>query len=219
MPERKLLKIPDYTLGEELGNSISHGVGALLAVAALVLCIIASLRSGDPWAAFSGSVYGVTLIMLYTMSCLYHALVTGSAKRVFRVLDHCGIFLLIAGTYTPYTLVTLRETPVGWPLFAVIWAAAIVGIVLNAIDLEKFKLVSMLCYLAMGWCIVFAVRPLMENLAAPGLVLLLAGGLAYTLGAILYGLGAKRKYFHSVWHLFVLAGSALHFFSILFYVL
>lgn len=212
------ITIPKYSLPEELISAISHGVGALMAIAALVLCVVQGAMHQDPWAVVSGAVFGFTLIVLYLMSTLYHSLKVNKAKRVFRVIDHCSIFLLIAGTYTPYTLVALRET-VGWYLFGVVWAAAIVGIVLNAVDLKKFAVTSVICYLAMGWVIVFAYRYMAEAIAPGGIALLIWGGVAYTLGAVLYAIGAKKKYFHSVFHFFCLAGSILHFLSIYLYVL
>lgn len=212
------ISIPKYTLGEELISSISHGVGSLLSIAALVLCTVRSILHGNPLAVVSSVIFGTSLIILYTMSCIYHALKPNKAKRIFRVIDHCSVFLLIAGTYAPFTLVTLAGTT-GWILFAVIWLSAILGITLNAIDLEKFSKVSVVCYLAMGWAIVFAIRPLIAALAPQGLVFLVAGGIAYSLGVILYALGSKLRYMHSIWHFFVLAGSILHFFSIYFYVL
>lgn len=212
------ISLPKYTLGEEILNAISHGIGALLGVSALTLCLIKSIYTGGSFEIFSSLVYGVSLILLYATSSLYHSMIPNIAKRILRVLDHCTIFLLIAGTYTPFTLLPLRDT-VGIYLFFVIWIAAIVGIVLTAVNVEKFKVFSMICYLTMGWCVIFTFKPLMENLARPGLMLLLAGGIAYTLGAILYGLGGKIKYMHSVWHFFVLAGSILHFLCIYMYVL
>lgn len=217
--KREPISIPVYSLSEELISSISHGVGALFGVAALVLCVVFSALHGNPWAVVSSAIYGATLVILYSMSSIYHALKINKAKRVFRVFDHCSIFLLIAGTYTPYTLVTLRQAgATGWILFGVVWGAGILGIVFNSINLKKYRIPSMICYLAMGWVMIFAMKPLMENLHRNGIILLFAGGGAYTLGAILYGLGKKHKYFHSIWHFFVLAGSILHFFSILLYV-
>lgn len=214
------IAIPKYSLAEELISSISHGIGALLGVSALVISVVVSVLHRDPWAVVSCSVYGAMLVILYTMSTIYHALKVNKAKRVFRVIDHCSVFLLIAGTYTPYTLVTLREAGhVGWTLFGIVWGAAIIGIVFNAIDVKKYAVVSMISYLAMGWVIVFAFKPLYHALEFNGIVLLVAGGIAYTLGAIVYGVGAKVKYMHSIWHFFVLAGSILHFFSIILYVI
>lgn len=209
------IKLPSYTKGEEIWSSVSHGVGAALSIAGLVLLLIFS--SGDGWKIASSLVFGISLILLYTMSTLYHALTHPAAKRVMRILDHSMIFLLIAGTYTPFTLVSLHGRT-GWTVFGVIWAAAVVGILLNAIDMERFKRASLICYLAMGWQIVFAIKPMLESVRTEGLLLLLAGGLFYTGGVVFYVL-KRYKFFHSIWHMFVVAGSVLHYFSILFYVI
>lgn len=213
--ERKIA-IPKYTLGEELISSISHGVGAGLGIVALCMCLTVS--RGNAWEVVSSWVFGLSLIILYSMSCIYHALKPNNAKRVMRIFDHCTIFLLIAGTYTPFTLVSLRGS-VGWVLFGVIWGAAVIGIILNAIDMEKFKGVSMACYLAMGWAIVFAFKPLISAVPKVGIELLVTGGVSYTVGAVIYGIGSKVKYMHSVWHFFVLGGSILHFLCVYMYVL
>lgn len=212
------ITIPKYTLGEELISAISHGTGAALGIAALVLCIIRSIACKNEFALVSSWIFGLSVIILYTMSCVYHALRPNNAKRVMRIFDHCTIFLLIAGTYTPFTLVALHGA-VGWMLFGVVWGAAIIGIILNAIDMERFKALSMICYLAMGWVIIFAFRPLMNAVDIRGIYLLLAGGIAYTVGAVIYGIGSKVKYMHSIWHFFVLAGTILHFMTIYLYVL
>ena len=212
------ISIPKYSLSEELLNAISHGLGALFGIVGTVLCIVKAANTGDPWRIVSGSIFGVTVLLLYLMSCLYHALKVNMAKRVFRVIDHCTIFLLIAGTYTPFTLVTLRGT-IGWVLFGIVWGMAVLGITLNAVNLKKFSKISVACYLVMGWAIIAAFQPLAEALAPQGVSLLIWGGIAYTVGAILYGIGAKVKYFHSVFHLFCLAGTVLHFFAIYLYVL
>ena len=212
------IAIPHYTLGEELMNSISHGVGALLGIAALVLCVVRAAPTGDPYRIVSGAIFGFTVLILYLMSCLYHALKVNKAKRVFRVIDHCTIFLLIAGTYTPYTLVSLRDS-VGWWVFGVIWATAIVGIVLNAVSLKKFSRISVALYLIMGWMIIIAYQPMVQAIPRGGMQLLVWGGGAYTLGAILYGIGSRRKYFHSIFHFFCIIGTVLHFFSIYLYVM
>ena len=209
------ISIPKYTLGEELMNSITHGVGACLGVAALVLCIVKSCNPLNGYKLASSIVFGVTTTLLYLMSCLYHALKVNHAKRVFRVIDHCTIFLLIAGTYTPYTLITLRGLT-GWILFGIVWGVGILGIVLNAISLRRFAKLSVACYIALGWVVLFASKQLVSSLAPGGLWLLLSGGIAYTVGAILYGIGSKKRYF---FHFFCLIGTALHFFSIYFYVL
>ena len=218
MSLKEKIEIPRYTLGEEITNAILHGIGALLSIAALVLCVVFSAIHHNPYAVVSSCIYGSTLIILYTMSCLYHSLKINNAKRVFRIIDHCSIYLLIAGTYTPYTLVTLNGVT-GWVTFGIIWACAILGIVLNSIDLKKYKVISFLLYLGMGWEIVFSYNKLVAALDKGGLYLLLAGGVIYTVGAIFYGIGKKHKYMHSIFHFFVLAGSILHFFSILLYVI
>ena len=191
-------------------------------IVATVLCVVCAGINGNGYGVVRGAIYGVTMIVLYTMSSIYHGLSPKiTAKKVFQVLDHCSIFLLIAGSYTPFALCSIREVdPVaGWTIFGVIWGVAILGIVLNSIDIKRFKVFSMICYLVMGWCIVFKVSLLPELLGTAGVVLLVAGGIAYTVGAILYGLGKKHKYMHSIFHLFILLGSLLQFFCILLYVM
>ena len=214
--------LPKYTKGEEIFNMTSHIVGAVLGIVATVLCVVFAATHGNVYGVVSGAIYGVTMIILYTMSSIYHGLSPKRySKKVFQVLDHCSIFLLIAGSYTPFVLCTIREYDVasGWVIFGVIWAVAILGIVLNSIDIKKFKVFSMICYLLMGWCIVFKIGLLPKLLGTAGFVLLLLGGIAYTVGAILYGIGKKHKYMHSVFHLFILLGSLLQFFCILLYVM
>ena len=202
-----------YTLGEEIFNSVSHGVGALLAIAGTVVLIVVSAIYSDPWGIVSSAIYGATLIILYTMSTLYHALTNEKAKYVMRIMDHATIFLLIAGTYTPITLVSLRGV-LGWVLFGFIWAAAILGIVLNSIDLERFRKISVVCYVVMGWTIIVAIVPLIKSMSSLSLILLLAGGIMYSVGVIFYAI-KKIRYFHSIWHLFTVCGSVLHYFAIL----
>ncbi len=202
-----------YTLGEEIFNSVSHGVGALLAIAGTVVLIVMTALYSDPWGVVSSAVYGGALIILYTMSTLYHAITNEKAKQVMRVMDHVTIFLLIAGTYTPITLVTLRGT-LGWVLFGFIWGAAALGIVLNAIDLERFRKISVVCYIIMGWAIIAAIVPLINSLPTISLVFLLIGGVLYSVGVIFYAI-KKIKYFHSIWHLFTIGGSVFHYFAIL----
>ena len=214
--------LPNYTMGEEIFNMTSHIVGGVLGIVALVLCVVFAAVHGNGYGVVSGAIYGVTMVILYTMSSIYHGLnPKRKAKKVFQVLDHCSIYLLIAGSYTPFALCTLREysTALGWTIFGVIWFVAILGIILNSIDIKKFRVFSMICYLVMGWCIVYKINLLPELLGTAGFVLLLLGGLAYTIGAILYGLGKKHKYMHSVFHLFILLGSLLQFFTILLYVM
>lgn len=208
--------LPHYTLGEEIFNSVSHGVGVALACVGFGILIVLSALYGDAWAVSSSIVYSFSLFALYLASTLYHACPNRRVKGVLQVLDHCSIFLLIAGTYTPYTLITLRGA-LGWSLFAVVWGAAIVGMVLNAIDVQKYSRISMVCYVAMGWVVVLAIRPLMASLAWNGLVLLALGGVFYTVGIVFYVI--RRSYMHSIWHLFVLAGSVCHYLSILLYVI
>lgn len=206
-----------YTIGEEIFNSISHGIGAGLSIAALVISVVAAVLNGGIIEVVSACIYGSTLIIMYLFSTLYHAIQNEKAKKVLRVFDHSSIFLLIAGTYTPYTLVTLRHSKWGIILFCTIWSAALIGILLNSINMRKFRVVSHFLYVAMGWAVIFAIKPLIESLVLPGLVLLVAGGIVYTAGIIFYSM-KKFKFMHSIWHLFVLGGSILHFLSIVIYV-
>ncbi len=201
-----------YTLGEEIFNSVTHGVGSLLSIAGTVVLIVFSAINSDAFAVVSSAVYGASLIILYTMSTLYHSITNEKAKKFFRIMDHNTIFFLIAGTYTPYTLAVLRS-PLGWVLFGIVWGAAAIGIVLNSIDLEKFSKISVVCYIAMGWVIIIAVKPLMNSMPFISFALLVAGGVFYTIGVIFYAI-KKVKYFHSVWHIFTVIGSALHYFSV-----
>ena len=209
--------LPKVSTAEELINAITHGLGALLGIGGTVVAIVFATLYGNVYSVVFAAIYGAMLILLYTMSTLYHALTHEGAKRVFRVFDHCSIFLLIAGTYTPYTLVSLRG-PLGWTIFGIIWGLTVLGIVLNAISIEKFKLFSGICYVVMGWLIILAIKPMMAVLGKPALILLLAGGIAYTVGFVFYAL-KRIRFMHGIWHLFVLAGSILHYFSILLYVL
>lgn len=213
--------LPKYTKGEEIFNMVSHIVGGALGVVTIVLCSVFGGIHHNGYGVVSGVIFGLSMIILYTMSSIYHGLKEGKAKKVFQVLDHCTIFLLIAGSYTPFCLCTLREhsPALGWTIFGIIWGVAILGIVLNAIDLKKFKIFSMICYLAMGWCIVFKIGLLIELLGIPGFVLLLSGGIVYTIGAVLYGVGKKKKYMHSIFHLCVFFASLLHFLCVLLFVI
>lgn len=215
--------LPAYTRGEEIFNMVTHIVGGALGIAALTLCVIRASLKGDPWGIVSSAIYGFTIILLFTMSSLYHGLVPVKAKKVFRVMDHCTIYLLIAGTYTPIVLVALREESLAlaWVVFGIVWACAILSITLTAVNMHKFKVFSMISYLAMGWCILFCLPKAIEAVGVPGMLMIFLGGVLYTVGAVIYGLGKKKhvKYVHSVFHLFVLFACILHFFAIFFYVL
>jgi len=197
-------------------NSISHLVGAALALAGMVVLVVFASQQGDPWKIVSFSIYGTSLFLLYTLSTLYHSL-RGRAKDIFRKLDHVAIYLLIAGSYTPLTLVTLRGTW-GWSLFGIIWSLAIVGIVVDSLHRQGSRTVQMVIYLLMGWLILVALYPLVEALPAGGLALLALGGGLYTGGIIFYVIDDRMKHAHGIWHLFVLAGSISHFLVMLFYV-
>ncbi len=214
--------LPAYTKGEEIFNMTSHIVGAGFGFVAMILCIIVAIIHKNIYGIVSGIIYGITVILLYTMSSIYHGLSPKlKGKKVLQVLDHCSIFLLIAGSYTPFALCSLREYDnlTGWTIFAVIWILAIIGIILNAIDLKRYKVFSMICYLLMGWCIIIKVHVLPELLTMTGFILLLLGGIVYTIGAILYGIGKKHKYIHSIFHLFILLATILQFLTIILFVM
>jgi hemolysin III len=206
-----------YSLGEEIANAVTHGLGIAASLVALVALVAFAAMYGNVWHVVSVAVYGVTLLLLYTASTLYHSLSSTRACHVFKVIDHAAIYLLIAGTYTPFTLVTLRG-PWGWSLFGVVWGLALVGIALEAFWVYRPKWVSGVVFLGMGWMVVVAIKPLLAALPPHGMQLLVAGGLAYTLGVIFYVL-KRIPYTHAVWHLWVLAGSALHFLAVFFFVL
>lgn len=209
------IKLKKYSLGEEIFSSVAHGVGALLSIAATVLVIVMAAIHNNPMGVVGGAVYGGTMIVLYTMSTLYHSITNPSAKRVFRVIDHCSIFLLIAGTYTPYCLCTLWGYG-GLGILIAIWVCAILGIVLNAIALDRFKTLSLVFYVVMGLAILLKLPTLINLLPTGGIVFMCIAGAVYILGIIFYLM--KIKYMHSIWHLFVLVGSICFFFSILLYV-
>ncbi|HPA79291.1 MAG TPA: hemolysin III family protein [Thermoanaerobaculales bacterium] len=202
--------------GEEIASAVTHGLGAAASVAGLAVLVTAAALRGDAWHVVSVSIFGATLVLLYAASTLYHGLPLGRAKAVFRVLDHSAIYLLIAGTYTPFALVSLRG-PWGWSLFGVIWGCAVAGIVLRTTFGVRWRVALVVLYVAMGWAGVVAVRPMIAAMPAPGIALVATGGLAYTSGIAFYG-WRRLPYHHAVWHLFVLAGSALHFLAVLLYV-
>lgn len=211
--------LPKYTKGEEIFNMVTHIVGGALGIVALVLCII---FCDDGYGLFSGIVYGISMILLYTMSAIYHGLSPKlKAKKVFQIMDHCSIFVLIAGTYTPVLLCSVRKVDAfwAWLLFAIVWIATVIGITLNSIDIESNKTFSMICYLVMGWCIIFKINLLPKVIPASAIWLLVLGGLAYTIGVVFYVLQNKIRYMHSIWHLWILVGSTLHFLCILLYVI
>ena len=201
----------------EIANSVTHGIGALLAIAALVLLIVFACIYGNVWHVVSFSIYGSALVMLYLASTLYHSVQKTRPKYILRIIDHSAIHLLIAGTYTPFMLVTLQGNK-GWAMFGVIWALAVAGILYKVFFINRHVVISSLFYLAMGWLIIFSIRDLFTNLPLNGVILLGVGGLSYTLGMIFYAC-RDRLFMHAIWHLFVLGGSICHFFSILFYVL
>ena len=213
--------LPLYSKAEEIFNMVSHIVGGAIGIAVLALCVVFSALHKDPWAVVGSSIYGASMIALYCMSSIYHGLKPGMAKRVLQVLDHCTIYFLIAGTYTPILFCSIRPLApvIAWILFGIVWGCAALAVTLTAIDLKKYSIFSMICYIAMGWCIIFAMKLTIQALGPVGFGLLLGGGIAYTIGAILYGIGKKKRFMHSIFHLFVVLGSLLQFFCIFFYVI
>lgn len=205
--------VSQYTPGEEIANSITHAIATGLSIAALVVLIVSAVSGGNAWHIVSFSIFGSTLILLYLASTLYHAIPVARAKRILKILDHSAIFLLIAGTYTPFMLVSLRG-PVGWTIFGVIWGLAVAGIILKCCCVYRFKRLSLAVYVGMGWLCVLVGRDIYASLSTTSLVFLALGGLAYTLGVIFY-VWKRLPYNHAIWHLFVIAGSTMHFFSVL----
>lgn len=206
-----------YTVWEEVAHAVTHGVGAVLSIVALVFMLIWAVTYGDTWHVVAASIYGASLILLYTASTLYHAFPWPRIKRFFQQMDHAAIFVLIAGTYTPFALINLRG-PWGWSLLGVVWGIAFIGVAIELFVKKPPKWLSLSLYLGLGWMAVVAIKPMLDNVEATGLLLLLAGGLAYTLGVVFY-VWRSLPYHHAVWHLFVLAGSVFHFFSIFYFVL
>lgn len=202
-----------YPVGQEIANAVSHGVFALLAVAGLAVLVVQAALRGDGWALVSFAVFGASAVLLFTMSTLYHAIRAPKAKRVFKVLDHASIYVLIAGTYTPFALTALRAS-VGWTVFGVVWAAAAVGISLKPFLAGRAKLLSTVAYVAMGWVVVLVWKPLVAAVDSSSLACMIAGGVAYTIGAAVYMIKG-RAWSHALWHLFVGAGATLHFFAVL----
>jgi len=219
--KKDLQGLPNYTRGEEIFNMTTHIVGGGLGVLALIACVLVAALAGNAWGVVSGAIYGSTVILLFTMSSVYHGLKIGKPKRVFRILDHCTIYVLIAGTYTPIVLGQFRETyPFdAWIIFGVIWGLAILGITLTGIDRKRFAVFAIICYLGMGWMAVFRLPRLVEVLGAPFFAMILVGGVLYTVGVIFYAVGKHKKFMHSVFHLFVNAASILHSVAIAVYVM
>ena len=206
-----------YSLGEEIAHSVTHGLGVLLSIIGLCVLVAYSALHGEAIHIVASAVFGGTLILLYTASTLYHSIPLPRTKSVLRVIDHASIYLLIAGTYTPFTLITLQG-PWGWSLFGVVWSLAAIGVTFKLFHTGRFEVLSLIIYVAMGWCGVIAVKPLLAAMEPGGLWLLLAGGLAYT-GGVAFYLMERLRYHHAIWHLFVLAGSVLHYFAVLLYVI
>lgn len=225
MKRTKLIdrRLPDYTRGEEIFNMVSHIVGGGAGVIICALCIIKSFFNHDAYQIVGSFIYGFSMIILYTISSVYHGLKPPMAKKVMQIIDHCSVFILISGTYTPIALSSLREysTALGWTVFGVVWGVSALGITLNAIDLKKYNVFSIICYLAQGWCIILTGKAAINAIGNDGFLWLLAGGIAYTIGAVLYGIAGKKtvRYMHSVFHIFVVMGSVLQFVAIFLYVL
>lgn len=213
--------LPNYTKGEEIMNMVTHIAGGALAIAVLVLCVIRSALNKNIPGVVGSSIYGGTMIALYAVSSVYHGLRPGMSKKVMQVIDHCTIYFLICGTYTPILLSAFLPVypMLCWGLLGAEWALAITAATLTAIDLKKYALLSMICYIGMGWGIIFFLEQAMAVMTMPGFVLLLTGGIVYTIGAVLYGIGVKRHWIHAVFHIFVVLGSIFQFLAIFFYAL
>ena len=211
--------LPNYTKGEEIFNMVSHIVGGAMGVVYLVICIFVAALHHNVYGIVGSAIYGTSVILLFTMSSIYHGLTDGIAKKVFQVIDHCTIYIMIAGTYTPITLSAMRPiaSAASWTLFGIVWGVTIIAMIFTAIDHNKFKVFSMICYLGLGWCIVGFWNITFAAIGVGGTVFLALGGVLYTIGAILYGIGKKKRYVHSLFHLFVNLASLMHFFAILFY--
>lgn len=206
-----------YTLGEEIAHALTHGLGVVLAIVGLTVMVARATLYGNTWHIAGAAIFGTTLVLMYAASTLYHSIPLPRAKRVLRIIDHSTIYFLIAGTYTPFTLVTLHGVW-GWSLFGVTWGLALGGVVFKIFATGRFEKLSLAIYLAMGWCIVVAIKPLWRSLEPGGLVLMALGGLAYT-GGVAFYVWERLRYHHAIWHAFVLTGSVLQYFAVLFYVI
>lgn len=213
--------LPNYSRGEEIFNMVSHIVGGGLSIIMLIACVALAVMRENLAGVITGAVFGVSAILLYTMSSVYHGLIPEMPKKVMQVLDHCAIYILIAGTYTPLLVCGLRSVnpKLSWVMLGIVWFMAALATTLTAIDLKKFKVLSMICYIGIGWSVVFIIKPLFQALGTGGFIFLFAGGIIYTIGAILYGIGHSKRRMHNVFHLFVIAGTILHFLCIVLYVL
>ena len=213
--------LPNYTKGEEIFNMVTHIVGGGIGIATLVLCVIISALKGSVSGVLCSIAFGTSMILLYSMSSIYHGLRVNMAKKVFQVMDHCTIYLLIAGTYTPILVCCMaRSYPIAaWVTFGAVWGMTALAVTLNAIDLAKYKVFSMICYIAIGWAIIFSIKQAYECLGFGGFALVLGGGILYTLGTLFFKFGKKKKYFHSIFHIFVLLGSICHSLCVIFFVL
>lgn len=216
---KKTIKIPKYTLGEEIVNSISHGLGAIFSIVALILLIIKSAQTKNPIAIVTVTIFGVSMVILYTLSCIYHALSKKTkGKKVLRVLDHCNVFILVYGTYLPVALIGVKGIT-GWILFGIISTTTIIGIIFSSINVDKYAKLEVICHLINGWSIIIGGNQLLKNVGLIHFLLLIIGGIFYSIGAILYKIGAKKKYFHSIFHFFCLGGTIFHFIAIYGYLL
>ncbi len=206
-----------YTIGEEVAHAATHGLGVVLAIAGLTVMVARATLYGTFWHIVGAAIFGSTLVLMYTASTLYHSIPLPRAKKILRVIDHSTIYLLIAGTYTPLTLITLEGSG-GWALFIVVWVLACIGVVFKIFATGRFEKLSLAIYLAMGWCVLLVIKPVMHTMPTGGLALLIAGGLAYT-GGVAFYVWERLRYHHAIWHAFVLAGSVLQYFAVLFYVM
>lgn len=213
--------LPNYTKGEEIMNMVTHIVGGALGIAVLALCVIRAALHGNVWGVVTSAIYGAMMITLYTISSVYHGLRPGTGKKVMQVIDHCTIYFLIAGTYTPIALSVIRpvDPMLGWGMFAFQWGMTALAVTLTAIDLKVYNIFSMICYIGMGWAILPFAGTIIELMSWNGFLLLLSGGISFTIGAVLYGIGGKRHWMHSVFHIFVVIGTMLQFFAIYFFAL
>lgn len=211
--------LPDYSRGEEITNTVTHIIGGVIGITVLVLCTVFASLHRNVYGIVTSVIYGTSMVALYTMSSVYHGLTPGTAKKVMQVIDHCTIYFLIGGTYTVLLLTAIRPVypVIAWSVFAFEWVMVLIATFFTAVDLEEYKVFSMICYIGMGWAIIPFARQTLHVLTLPGFLLLLGGGIAYTIGAVLYGIGSKRKWMHSVFHVFVILGSVLQFFSVLLY--